>query len=335
MDERLHALSDLGVRYPIMQAGMPGAGNVRLAAAVARAGGIGTLGLQDLSTWEQSLSLLRQQAVGHPFNANLLLPYTRKGHVEAVLRQHCPIVTLFWGAAKPYLRQLQPAGCFVFQQVGSLSEAERALEAGVNGLIVQGCEAGGHVRGEEPLVDLLPAVRDLAGEVPCFAAGGLYGAGEVAKALALGADGVSTGSRFLMTRESGAHPAYQQRLVDATETIRTTLFGLGWATPHRVVPNAATERWCDARGDVPGWLDAINRAFGFTRRLLPFKAEPAMSQRAHRPLFTNAVMDDSLPASLTDSCALYAGEAVAALESVLTVDEVMAELKAAFQAPAC
>lgn len=326
MEERLKKLAATGVRYPIMQAGMPGAGNVRLAAAVARTGGIGSLGLQDVSIWEDSLAQARTFAGNHPINANLLLPYTRRAHVRAVVRQQIPIVTLFWGDAQPYVRQFHAAGCFVFQQIGSLDEAHRALDAQVDGLIVQGSEAGGHVRGVTPLKDLLPAVRALAAATPCFAAGGIYSAADVARAVSLGADGVSTGSRFLLTEESGAHDSYKARLVDASETIRTTLFGLGWATPHRVVPNEATRRWCAADGSVPGWLQMLNNAFGFTRKLAPFRSDAALRQKPGFPLFTNAVMDQQLPQELVESCALYAGAKVGELTSVVTAEQVVEEL---------
>jgi len=331
MTERLQKLYSLGVKYPIMQAGMPVAGNVRLAAAVSRAGGIGTLGLQDVSVWEQSLKQLKQQAADHPVNANLLLPYTRKAHVQAVIRQQMPIVTLFWGKASPYVKPLQGAGCFLFQQVGSVDEAKQALDAGVDGLIVQGEEAGGHVRGQLKLGELLPQVRALTQDIPCFAAGGIYSAGDVRQAITLGADGVSTGSRFLLTYESGAHPAYKKRLLEASQTLKTTLFGLGWATPHRVVPNAATRRWCDENGAVPGWLDGINKAFGFTRKIAPFKPDAARSQRADVPFFTNAVIPEYLSADLVESCPLYVGERVKELTDIQPAAQVVQSLAQGFE----
>lgn len=100
MDKKLSRLRSLGVSYPVMQAGMPGVAGVKLAAAVARAGGIGVLGLQDVSTWEDSLQALKGQAAGKPVGANLLLPYTRKKHLDAVLRQGIPMVSMFWGDAR-------------------------------------------------------------------------------------------------------------------------------------------------------------------------------------------------------------------------------------------
>lgn len=328
MSQKLARLRAMGVRYPIMQAGMPGLARVPLAVAVARAGGIGTLGLQDLSTWEDSLAEAQRQAAGLPLNANLLLPYVRRGHVRALLRQRLPMATLFWGDARPWLPALHGEGVFVWQQVGSLEEAQSALAAGVDGLIVQGREAGGHVRGRLPLAELLPQVAALGAPVPLLAAGGMYCAADVRRARALGADGVSTGSRFLLTPESHAHDLYRQRLLAAGDTLETTLFGLGWAAPHRVLANAATSRWCDAGGRVPGWLQGLNRALGFTRRLLPFRAEAALGQRPGLPLFSPAALDADLPGRLVESTALYAGAEVARLREIRPAEAVVRELAA-------
>lgn len=113
-DKRLDKLFSYGVRFPVMQAGMPGIANVSLASRVARAGGIGTLGLQDVSVWEQNLKATKLAAEGCPISANLLLPYTRKQHIEAVLRQQIPMVTLFWGEGRKLIRQLRDHNVFVF-----------------------------------------------------------------------------------------------------------------------------------------------------------------------------------------------------------------------------
>lgn len=331
MSQTLQRLHALGVRYPIMQAGMPTLAGVQLAVAVARAGGIGTLGLQDLSTWEASLAEARQQLGELPVNANLLLPYTRRNHVRALLRQRIPMVTLFWGKPGAWLSDLQREGVFVWQQVGSLEEAQRALGSGVDGLIIQGSEAGGHVRGCLPLVELLPQIAALQAGVPLLAAGGMYCAADVRRARALGADGVSSGSRFLLTHESQAHADYKARLLTAEDSVLTTLFGLGWPTPHRVLANAATQRWCDEQGQVPVWLQWLNQAFGFTRRLLPFRSDAARLQRADLPLFSNAALDAALPGNLADCTALYAGAEVRRLRELLPAERVVQELAAGLQ----
>lgn len=330
MPGKLHALQSLGVRLPIMQAGMPGVANVDLAAAVSRAGGIGTLGLQDISTWERSLCEVRAAANGTPVSVNLLLPYTRKKHVDAIVRQHIPIVTLFWGDAREFISHLHHEDIFVFQQVGSKSEAARALDAGVDAIIAQGTEAGGHVRGKLELADLLPQVVNLAGDTPVFAAGGIYCADDVRGVVALGASGVSTGTRFLLTHESNAHEAYKRRLLEPGQTILTTLFGLGWPTPHRVLQNEATRRWCHVDGSIPTWLQAFNSAFAFTRKLIPFKADAAKLQRPDLPIFSPAWLEKSFPASLVECTALYAGEHVGRIKDILSARDVVEDLARGF-----
>jgi len=305
INQSLEKLAALGIRVPVMQAGMPGVAHPALAAAVARAGGIGTLGLSDISVWEDQLKQTKALAAGRPVAANLLLPYTRQQHVDAVIRQQIPIVTLFWGSAAKWVPRLHQHGVFVFQQIGSKAEAAEALAAGIDGLIVQGTEAGGHVRGTQHLSELLPQVVGIAGQTPVFAAGGIYTADDVRRVMALGACGVSTGTRFLLTPESNAHPAGKQRLLDADQTLLTTLFGLGWAVPHRVVANQATATWCDADGRIPGWLQAFNAALSFTRKLTPFKPEGALMQKPDLPLFSAACFVSQHPESLLESTALY------------------------------
>lgn len=326
MNQRLMQLRQLGVRYPIMQAGMPNIADAYLAAAVSRAGGIGTIGLQDLSTWSQSLRQAQRLAGHCPINANLLLPYTRSAHVDAVLRVGIPMVTLFWGKSAPYIRQLKPHGVMVWQQVGSVVEAQAALDAGIDGLIVQGTEAGGHLRGTAPLAVLLAQVCAIRGDIPVLAAGGMYDATDMYWALQQGADGVASGTRFLLTHESAAHAACKQALLTANQTIQTTLFGLGWATPHRVVPNAATQQWCNPDGQVPWWLQRFNQSMGWTRQCLPMKVESARFQRPQWPLLTNATFSTVLSTEHQEAVALYAGQEICRIQSLCSAAEAVAEL---------
>ena len=326
MSASLSKLLATGVLHPIMQAGMPGIAGVELAAAVSNAGGIGTLGLQDVSVWEQRLQQLKTAAVGKPVNVNLLLPYTRRKHVDGVIREQIPLVTSFWGDAARLTRKLHRHGVFVFHQVGSKDEAAQALDAGVDAIIAQGSEAGGHVRGRKRLIDLLPEVVELAWNTPVFAAGGVYFAKDVRHAISLGASGVSTGTRFLLTRESNAHDEYKSRLLRAEATVVTRLFGLGWVAPHRVVRNMATDRWCRQDGSVPGWIYALNTGFSFTRKFAPFRPEVAARQRPSLPIFTPAALIKQLPGSLAECTALYAGEHVARLRDIVSAEAVVQEL---------
>lgn len=330
MRDKLSGLRELGVSYPVMQAGMPGIAGPELAAAVSLAGGIGTLGIMDVSEWGTALALTRRLCQGRPFNANLLLPFTRARHIELVIAQQVPMVTLFWGRDAALIQRLKQAGIFTFQQVGSVDEARYALDAGIDALIVQGREAGGHVRGTSLLKAILPAIAVDAGGVPVFAAGGMYTEQDALAARHMGASGVSTGTRFVATNESRAHDAYKRGLVEADDTVVTTLFGLNWNAPHRVLPNEATRRWCDAQGQAPAWVRSLHKLTGMGRRFMPMKAELTHWQQPALPLFTGAALEAGMPARMVGCTALYAGAEVGRIRSVMPAAEVVRELAAAF-----
>jgi NAD(P)H-dependent flavin oxidoreductase YrpB (nitropropane dioxygenase family) len=154
----------------------------------------------------------------------------------------------------------------VLLQAGSVREAAAAVDAGVDAVIAQGVEAGGHVRGTESVWDLLPATVDAVAPVPVLASGGIGNAEGVARALSLGAQGVSLGTRFVASEEADAHPAYKRRIVEAKadDTVYTELFDVGWPdAPHRVLRNRVFDEWeaagCPAPGARPGEGGPIGR----------------------------------------------------------------------------
>jgi Dioxygenases related to 2-nitropropane dioxygenase len=129
----------------------------------------------------------------------------------------------------------------VIDQVGSVEAAKRSAGAGVDAIIAQGVEAGGHIAGQVSTMVLVPRVVDAVSPVPVAAAGGIADARGLVAALALGAEGVVLGTRFLATPEAAAHPIYKQKVLEATEedTVRTTLFGRDWPNaPHRALRTA-------------------------------------------------------------------------------------------------
>lgn len=326
MADPLDRLRRIGVCVPVMQAGMPAIARAELAAAVARAGGIGTVGLTDVSTWNHELQKARQLAGDHPLCANLLLPMTRQRHVEILIEQKISMATLFWGHEPEMVRQLKENGVFVFQQVGSADEAELAWKNGVDLPILQGQEAGGHVRSAEPLAELLSKVAARSDGRPVFAAGGMNTAEDVRRAVDLGASGVSSGTRFVLTHESCAHDAYKEKLLDADSTVLTKLFGMTWSALHRVVPNQATERWCGPSGEIPGWLERINEGSEIARNYLPMKTSMATFQRPSLPFFTPSHPVQEHPARMIECSALYAGQHVGQLGSLCTAAEAVEEL---------
>lgn len=330
MIDKLAGLRALGVTWPVMQAGMPVIAGPELAAAVSRAGGIGTLGITDVSEWGMALALTRRLCQSHPFNANLLLPFTKPRHVDLLISQQVPMATLFWGRDAALIKRLKQGGVYTFQQVGSVDEARFALDAGIDALIVQGREAGGHVRGTSLLKAILPPIVEQASQVPVFAAGGMYTALDARQARQMGASGVATGTRFVATFESAAHEVYKRALIEADDTIVTTLFGLNWDAPHRVLRNEATRRWCDGDGRARGWIRALNAITEKGRPFMPMKSRNAWWQRPYLPVLTGTPLDATMPAEMKECTALYAGAEVGRITSVMHAADVVRDLASAF-----
>jgi NAD(P)H-dependent flavin oxidoreductase YrpB (nitropropane dioxygenase family) len=150
----------------------------------------------------------------------------------------------------------------------------------------------------------------------------------VEQAQAAGADAAVLGTRFLMTPESGAHPGYRDRLVPARETVLTELFALGWPAPHRVIRNAATERWLrrDRRG--PAAVRALNRVTAPLAARLPPRIEGALSSRQtpRAPLLGPRAPTAGSADSLLDAAPLYAGETVARIDDIRPAADLVREL---------
>jgi NAD(P)H-dependent flavin oxidoreductase YrpB (nitropropane dioxygenase family) len=182
---------------------------------------------------------------------NLLMPFVTPAHAEATIAARPSAAVTFFGFDAALVARLQAAGIFVMHQVGTEAQARRALADGVDALVAQGLEAGGHLEATESTATFLARALELAGGRAVFAAGGIHDAAGVRHALDSGAAGVMCGSRFLLTEECRVHRLSQQRVLGAPRTIDTRLFGFGWNARHRVVPNAATERWCARRDEGP------------------------------------------------------------------------------------
>src|SRR5690349_11359339 len=206
-----------------------------LAAAVSEAGGLGTIAVSGAAPIRRELDAARA-LTGKPLAVNLLLPFARSDWFAAAAG--ADVVVTFWGRPKR-----RTPGAWM-HQCGSVEEAQAAFAAGADGAILQGVEAGGHVRGTTAAMELLDRARAaLPADFPLLLAGGIADAADVGRALDAGAAAAVSGTRFLLSEESRAHPEYRRRLLGAQETILTELFGAGWpAAPHRVVANAATER---------------------------------------------------------------------------------------------
>lgn len=244
----------LGCRVPVVLAGMGGVSRSELVAAMSAAGGFGFLGMvreaPELIVAE--VEALRRQGCMR-FGVNIIPAATDaallEAQVAACIALEVPVVGTFWDLDEGLVERLRRADITVVHQVGSVDEAIAAQRAGVQVIIAQGREAGGHVRGTEPLHELLPAAA-AAVDVPVLAAGGLATGTDLVTALALGAQGMVLGTAMIATHESFAHPYHKLRLLaaEAEDTLLTTHFHINWppGAPVRVLSSAVTS---GARGD--------------------------------------------------------------------------------------
>ena len=222
IDNRLTRM--LGVRYPIMQAPMGWIARSELASAVSNAGGMGII-----ETSSGELDVIRneikrmQTLTPHPFGVNIALAFVRDPNIvkfvdEAIVQQGVRFVTTSAGDPAKYCRELKALGLTVFHVVPTLKAALKAVEAGVDGLVVEGGEGGGF-KNPQPVMTmvLLPLVREKV-DVPIIAAGGITCGRSMAAAFALGAEGVQMGTRMVSAAESPVHHNWKQAIIDAEDT---------------------------------------------------------------------------------------------------------------------
>ncbi|MCU0431478.1 MAG: nitronate monooxygenase [Cytophagaceae bacterium] len=227
----------LGCTYPIIQAGMVWCSGWRLAAAVSEAGGLGVIGAGSMSP-----ELLREHIQSYrkhcqkPFAVNLPLLYSQvEEHVKIVIEEKVPVVISSAGNPALYTGHLQAQGIRVMHVVSSAAFARKAAQCGVEAVIAEGVEAGGHNGKEETTtLCLLPLVCE-AVQVPVIAAGGIASGKAMLAAFALGAEGVQIGSLFATAQESSAHPDFKAKILSATEG--STRLSLKKLNPVRLLQN--------------------------------------------------------------------------------------------------
>ncbi|CAM8909726.1 unnamed protein product [Rhodiola kirilowii] len=283
----------LGFEYGIVQAPLgPDISGPELVAAVANAGGIGLLRAPDWEAPEYLRGLIRKTRTltTKPFGV---------GDVERNL-----------------VLEAHRAGVKVVPQIGSVDDAKKVLDVGVDAVIVQGCEAGGHVIGQDGIFSLLPRVVDLvSGKIPVISAGGIGdGRGYVA-ALALGAQGICLGTRFVASEESYAHRDYKRKLIEFDKTEYTNIFG--------------RSRW-------PGAPQRVLQSEFF----INYKSLPAHENEANQPVIGHSIIHGqekdirrfagTVPNVTTtgeiENMAMYAGESVGLIKEILPAGEVVKRL---------
>jgi nitronate monooxygenase len=237
----------LGIEYPVFSVGFDAGAGPELAAAVSNAGGCGVLGGSSFraSFLRERIQYLRQ-LTDRPFGVNLILDVIEEDQIDTCIAEGVPILVFFWGDARPYVGEAHRNGVKVFIQVGSVDEARAAADAGVDAIIAQGAEAGGHVKGTTALSVLVPEVVDAVKPLPVIAAGGIVDGKGLAAALCLGAQAVSMGTRFVASDEAFIPRAFKERIVASTsaDTVYSELFDLDWPdAPHRVIRNEVVRGW--------------------------------------------------------------------------------------------
>ena len=227
----------LGIEIPIFQAGMIWCSGWRLASAVSNAGGLGILGAGSMYPDVLKEHIAKTQAATQkPFAVNLPLLYPNiEEHIQTCIAMKVPIVVTSAGSPRIYTARLKAAGIKVMHVVASSAFALKAQEAGVDAVIAEGYEAGGHNGREETTsMVLVPLVCD-AVDLPVVAAGGIGDGRAMAAAFALGAEAVKVGSRFVASLESSAHPRFKEAVLGAQEG--GTTLTLKELAPVRLIKN--------------------------------------------------------------------------------------------------
>ena len=310
------AFTDLvGCTVPIQQAAIGSLANVRLAAAVADAGGLGLVSVAGLppDLLTNVLRDLRSRTRGAT-GCNFTMPFVEDDVAECVTiaAQHVRVIDFFWGEPDEALvSTVHRHGALACWQIGSVEEAAAAERAGCDFIIAQGIEAGGHVRGRIGVLPLLGRVLD-AVHIPVLAAGGIADGRGLAAVLAAGAAGARIGTRFVASVEADAHPIYVQALIDASaeDTVYTDRFSVDWPNaPHRVLRSSieAAEAF---DGDIVG--ERTNR---YTGQRFPVK----------RWAIGTALRTTT---GAIEAMALWAGEGVGSVQALQPAGHIVPEIVA-------
>lgn len=248
----------LNIKYPILQGGMAWVATAELAAAVSNAGGLGLIGAGHMPPDVLKREILKTKSLtSKPFGVNIMLmsPFVKEV-MQVVIDERVSVVTTGAGNPGEYIPALKAIGTKVIPVVASVALAKRLERVGIDAIIAEGMESGGHV-GEVTTMALLPLVA-AAVKVPVIAAGGIGDARGVVAAMALGAQGVQIGTLFAASVECTAHPNYKAAIVKAKER-STIVSGASTGHPVRVIANKLTREFADMekRGATIEELDQL------------------------------------------------------------------------------
>lgn len=235
----------LGIKYPIIQGGMAWTSDAVLAAAVSNAGGAGIIGSGGRTTeWTRDEIRKAKSLTDKPFGVNVMLMAPNIAEIiDMLCEEKVAFVTLGAGNPVPHIEKFHNAGIKVIPVVPNVKLAKRIEAAGVDAMVIEGMEAGGHI-GQQTTMALMENVLPQIKNIPVLVAGGISDGRALAAALLMGAEGVQIGSRFLLTTECPAHPAAKQAIIDATDT-DSAVTGFSRGHGVRCLKNAFTQKFSE------------------------------------------------------------------------------------------
>ncbi len=293
-----------GIKHPILLAGMGGVSMHQLVAAVSNAGGLGVLGAATLDAEQLRREIRRtRELTDKPFAVDLLAPIPDmiRPQMQVVFDEKVEIFVAGLAVPREFIVEMHERGMQVVVMIGRVRHAQKSQEAGADVVAAQGTEAGGHT-GEIGAMALVPQVVD-AVDIPVLAAGGIADGRQMVASLALGAQGVVVGTRFIATPEAQAAPAYRAAIVGAGEadTVRTRCYT---GKPARTIRNRYNDEWERRKDEIQ-----------------PFPMQVGISIQ-QRVMDYMGVTGDADP----DRCFMPAGQGAGLIREIKPAAEVMADL---------
>lgn len=244
MLDKLAICELLGIKYPIIQGGMARLGTAELVSAVSEAGGLGVIGSGDAPPeWLKGQIKSVRERTGKPFAVNVMLtsPFL-EGALRVVIEEGVGVVALGGGNPGVYIPRLKEAGTKVIPVVSTVALARRVERFGIDAIVAEGMESGGHV-GDTTTMALLPQVVD-AVKVPVIAAGGIADGRGLVAAFSLGAQGAQMGTRFVCSSECVAHEMFKERILSAQDRV-TVVIGKSIGHPTRCIENRMSRSFAE------------------------------------------------------------------------------------------
>jgi enoyl-[acyl-carrier protein] reductase II len=250
----------LGIKYPIIQGGMAFLGTWELVSAVSNSGGLGIIGCGGYTPEQVREQIKKTKAhTQNPFGINIMLiAPDLKDYIDIIIEENVPIVTFGGGNPGIHMKTFKEAGIKILPVVSSVALARRLERLGADAIIAEGLESGGHV-GDTSTMALVPQIADSV-KIPVIAAGGIADGRGLVAALALGAQGVQIGTRFICTDECIAHPKFKEAIINAQDRA-TVVTGQTTGHPVRCLENKLTRAFTrlEKEGARPEILDELGK----------------------------------------------------------------------------